>query len=111
MLEQKLERNVRVLDEDIKLTPNELICLNDADEDSGLGYLYPYLDCKVDAKILIMRQLKGVEYTFKNDDATKRIAVKLSEKNLANRLNALGYECEKESLLKALSLDERFANP
>ena len=108
MIEQKLERNVRLLDEDTKLTPNELLCLNDADEDSGLGYLYPYLDCKIDAKILIMRQLKGIEYTFKNDDATKRIAVKLSEKNLSNRLNSLGYECEKESLLKALSLDERF---
>jgi hypothetical protein len=90
-----------------KVTPKELIALAKSPV-SGICNLYAYLDCRIDTKLLILRQLAYVDYSFThmNVETIKKIATKLVEKNLSNRMKE--YNASAVNILNILSLPEEY---
>ena len=91
-----------------KLTPKELIAVYNGDNDAYR--LYELMNTKIDKKLLVLRQLQSIECEFSqyDNEVLQRIANKLCESNISQRIDKFPFTVSGETIIKILALDERF---
>ena len=113
MLEISPTNNIRVFEEngDFKrLTPKEMIEISTVSQ--LLQKLYGLIKGKVDYRLILLKQLKKVELPdcYRNEEARKVVAEKLSQRNLAQWKKEFNFELLNETMLEILALNDNFAN-
>lgn len=97
--------------EKMRITPKELIALAKCGKEN-IERLYTRLTCKIDEKILILRQLSNVDFNFSSHstdmDEIENLAKRLSERNIARRIEKIGYDVSYETMMNVLSLPDAF---
>ena len=93
-----------------KVTPKELIELVKL-SNTSFTKLYSLLTCKVDNKLLVLKQLKNLsnydEEVFE-EEPIKMVAKRLSENNFAQLKSQYQYDVSFDTLLTVISLPETF---